>query len=85
MSSRLLNESPWDKNEHREGDLDEEEDWWGVYRIRSHLLFSGPPVEFQMPLYRWTYCASVSKSLSSISPIRGEGMRRGQKLGGGCT
>lgn len=23
MSSRLLNESPWDKNEHREGDLDE--------------------------------------------------------------
>lgn len=85
MSSRLLNESPWDKNEHREGDLDEEEDWWGVYRIRWHLLFSGPPVETQMPLYHWTYCASISKSLSSISPIRGQGMRRGQKLGGGCT
>lgn len=50
MSSRVLNESPWDKNEHREGDLDEEEDWWGVYRIRWHLLFSGAPVETQMPL-----------------------------------
>lgn len=42
-----------------------------------HLLFSGPPVESQMPLYRWPHCVSVSKSLSSISLIRGEGTRVG--------
>jgi len=54
----------------------------GAYRIPRHLLFSGPPVESQMPLYRWPHCAFVSKSLSSISLIRAERTRVGQKKGG---
>lgn len=80
MSSRALNETPWDKKQDREKDLDEEVSW-GSYRIPRHLLVSGPPVESQMPLYHWPYCASVSKSLSSISLIRGEGTRVGRSVG----
>lgn len=80
MSSRALNETPWDKKEDREKDLDEEVSW-GSYRIPRHLLVSGPPVESQMPLYHWPYCASISKSLSSISLIRGEGTRVGRSVG----
>lgn len=58
---------------------------WGVVlkEYPGNLPFSGPPVESQMPLYRWSYCAPDSKSLSSISPIRGEMTRVGQKWGGG--
>lgn len=82
MSSRALNETPWDKKEDRERDLDEEVGW-DSYRITRHLLFSSAPVESQMPLYRWPYCASVSKSLSSISLIRGERTRVGRNGGGG--
>lgn len=82
MSSRALNETPWDKKEDRERDLDEEVGW-GSYRMPRHPLFSSPPVESQMPLYRWLYCASVSKSLSSISLIRGERMRVGRNVGEG--
>lgn len=84
MSSRVLNEMPWDKEEDREGDLDEEVGW-DSYRITQHLLFSGPPVESQMPLFCWPYCASVSKSLSSISPIRRKEDEGGQKWRGGGT
>lgn len=84
MSSRALNETPWDKKEDRERDLDEEVGW-DSYRITRHLLFSSAPVESQMPLYRWPYCASVSKSLSSISLIRGERTRVGRNGGGGGT
>lgn len=80
MSSGALNETPWDKKEDREKDLDEEVSW-GSYRIPWHLLVSGPPVESQMPLYHWPYCASVSESLSSISLIRGEGTRVGRSVG----
>lgn len=80
MSSRALNETPWDKRKTEKRDLDEEMGG-GAYRIH-HLPFSSPPVESEMPLYRWLFCVSVSKSLSSISLIREERMRVGQNWGG---
>lgn len=83
MSSRALNETPWDKRKTEKRDLDEEMGG-GAYRIH-HLPFSSPPVESEMPLYRWLFCVSVSKSLSSISLIREERMRVGQNWGGGVT
>lgn len=81
MSSRALNKTPWDKRKTEKRDLDEEMGG-GAYRIH-HLPFSSPPVESEMPLYRWLFCVSVSKSLSSISLIREERMRVGQNWGGG--
>lgn len=85
MSSRPLKETPWDKKEDRERDLSEEVGLGGggSYGGNRHVPLSSPPVESQMPLYRWPHCASDSKSLSSISLIRGERMRGGQKSGGG--
>lgn len=89
MSSRPLNEAPWDKKEDREkgfrqgGGLGGRV--WAALRSRERVdggtaLSPAKPVESQMPLYPWPHCAFASKSLSSISLIRGRSL--GVGMGG---